>query len=143
MCLFSSSELYPCSRNCCLSSLQWCSKYFDFVKICLIYSAWLYGILFCNNFGCFVFMWRKLCRSVCIHKKITVSIKKILVSEILYWNSTESCFAFNSSKFLITCFLLPAHVKNISSINLKSINEIPCKYGDIRFLPKWSINIFA
>ena len=65
MCLSSSSELKPCLRNRCLSSLQWCSKSFDVVQICLIRSVWLYGILSFNDFECSEFMWRNLCRSVC------------------------------------------------------------------------------
>ena len=38
--LSSSTELYLCSRNLCLSYFQWCSKSFDVVHICLIRSAW-------------------------------------------------------------------------------------------------------
>ena len=64
MCLSNSSELYPCSRNRSLSSLRWCSKSFDDVQISLILSAWLYGILFFNDFGCSESIWKKLCRSV-------------------------------------------------------------------------------
>ena len=33
MCLSNSTELYPCSRNRCLSPLQWCSKSFDVGQI--------------------------------------------------------------------------------------------------------------
>ena len=65
MCLPSSSVLYPCLKNHRLSSLQWCSKFFDVVQIHLIHSAWLYGKLSFNNFGCSEFMWRKLCQLVC------------------------------------------------------------------------------
>ena len=65
MCLSNSSELYPCSRNRYLSSLQWCSKSFDAEKIRLIRSAWLYGILSFNDLGCSESIWRKLCWSVC------------------------------------------------------------------------------
>ena len=57
----------------------------------------------------------------------SVSRKKILVFEILYSNLVESCFVFNLSKFLISCSLLPVHIKNISPMNLKYINESPCK----------------
>ena len=39
MWLSNSSELYPSSRNCCLSSLQWCWKSFEFLQIRLIHSA--------------------------------------------------------------------------------------------------------
>ena len=39
MCLSNSSELYPCPRNCSLSSLQWCSKSCDVVQTRLILSA--------------------------------------------------------------------------------------------------------
>ena len=59
MCLSNSSELYPCSRNCCLSSLQWCLKSFEVVWICLILSASLYEILSFNDFGCSEFIWRR------------------------------------------------------------------------------------
>ena len=46
MCLSNSSKLFPCSRNRCLSSLQWCSKSFDVVQIRLIRSTWLYRMLY-------------------------------------------------------------------------------------------------
>ena len=59
MCLSNSSELYPCSRNRCLSSLQWCLKSFEVVWICLILSASLYEILSFNDFGCSEFIWRR------------------------------------------------------------------------------------
>ena len=45
MWLSNSAELYLCSRNRCLSSLQWCSESFNVIQIRLILSVWLYGIL--------------------------------------------------------------------------------------------------
>ena len=76
MCLSNSSQLYTCSRNRCLSSLQWCSKSFYVVQIRLILSAWLYGIPFFNDFGCSESIWKKLC--------LSVSFLFILVSSLLF-----------------------------------------------------------
>ena len=125
MCLSNSSELYP-SRNCCLHSLQWCSKSFDMAQIRLILSAWLYRILSFNDFGCSESIWRKikvfsiyfgvifvvLDIHLCIQKRNTGFWNFVLIFN-------ESCFGFNSPKFRTICSLLSVPIKNISSMNLK------------------------
>ena len=50
---------------------------------------------------------------------MSVSRKEIVVFEVLYSSLYESCFVFNSSNFEISCSLLPVHIKNISSIDIK------------------------
>ena len=128
MCLPKSPESYLCSRNRCLSSLQWYSKSCDVAQIRLILIAWMYGILSFNDFECSDSIWRKLCRLVCFLYILVWSLlfliymslsrKGILVFEVLYSNLFESCFVFNSSNFQIGCYFSPVHVKNISSMNI-------------------------
>ena len=60
---------------------------------------------------------------------MSVSRKEIVIFEVLHSSLYESCFVFNSSNFKISCSLLPVHIKNISSIDFKKINESPCKKG--------------
>ena len=57
----------------------------------------------------------------------SVPRREILAFETLYSNLNESCFVFNLSKFLISCSLLPVHIKNISPMKLKYINESLCR----------------
>lgn len=42
-------------------------------------------------------------------------------------NSLKFCFLFKLSKRLVSCSLVPVRMKNISSMNHKSINENPWK----------------
>ena len=84
-----------------------CSKSCDVVKIRFILSAWLYGILSFNDFGCSESLSKKLFRLVCfLHILVqsllfliytSVSRKEILIFEILYSNLIQSSFVFNSS----------------------------------------------
>ena len=60
-----SSELYPCSGNQFLSFEQWRSKSFDAAQIRWICSAWLYGTLYLNDFGCSGSIWSNLGRLFC------------------------------------------------------------------------------
>ena len=49
--------------------------------------------------------------------------------DISYSNFMEMCFAFKSLKNVIGWSLLPAHMKNILSMNLQYLSECPSKNG--------------
>ena len=71
---------------------------------------------------------------------------EILSFDILYFLSIFSifrCFLFNSFKNLSRSTLLPVHLKNILSINLKRISENVCINGYMNSFSKWPIKMFG
>ena len=62
-----------------------------------------------------------------------VSKNAMLIFDIWYSNLMDSCFALNSLKHFIRSFLLLVHVKKMSSINLREVNENPLINGYISF----------
>ena len=109
-------------------------------------------MLFFNNFGCSELMLRKVWQSVFFLNilvcnllfliYISVSRNEILSFDISYSNLIDGCFAFNSFKNLSRSVLLPVHIKNIASINLRYISENVLINGYMNFLSKWSIKMF-
>ena len=67
---------------------------------------------------------------------ISVSRNVILVFDIWYSNLMDLCFVLSSFKNFIRSFLLPVHMKNILSINLRQINENPLINDDISSFSK-------
>ena len=63
----------------------------------------------------------------------SVSRNVMLVFDIWYSNLMDSCFVLSSFKNFIRSFLLPVHIKKMSSINLRWINENPLINGYISF----------
>ena len=55
---------WPCLKNHSFSSHEWWSKSFLVEQILFIWIAWLYGMLFFNDFGCSELMLRKVWLSV-------------------------------------------------------------------------------
>ena len=110
-------------------------------------------MLFFNDFGCSELMLRKVWQSVFFLNilvcnllfliYISVSTNEILFFDISYSNLIDGCFAFNSFKNLSRSVLLPVHIKNIASINLRYISENVLINGYMNFLSKWSIKMFA
>ena len=74
---------------------------------------------------------------------ISVSRNEILSFDISYSNLIDGCFAFNSFKNLSRSVLLPVHIKNISSINLRYTSENVLINGYMSFHSKCSIKMFA
>ena len=58
---------------------------------------------------------------------------------ISYSNLIDGCFLFNSFKNFLRSVLLPVHMKNILSINLRYISENVLINGYMDFLSKWSM----
>ena len=54
-------------------------------------------------------------------------------------NLTDGCFAFNSLKDFSKSVLLPVHIKNISSINLRYVRENVLINGYMNFLSNFRI----
>ena len=74
---------------------------------------------------------------------IMVSRNDLLSFDNLYQNLFDECFVFNSFKSFSKSVLLSVDIKNISSINLRYINENALKNGYTGFLSRWSINMFV
>ena len=74
---------------------------------------------------------------------ISVSRYEIRSFNISYSNLVEVNFVFNSFTNFSRSVLLPVHIKNMSSINLRYISENVLINGYINFLSKWSIKMFA
>ena len=72
-----------------------------------------------------------------------VSRNDLLSFDNLYQNLFDECFVFNSFKSFSKSVLLSVDIKNISSINLRYINENALKNGYTGFLSRWSINMFV
>ena len=71
---------------------------------------------------------------------------EILSFDILYFLCIFSIFRyflFNSFKNLSRSTLLPVHLKNILSINLKRISENVCINGYMNSFSKWPIKMFG
>ena len=58
---------------------------------------------------------------------------------ISYSNLIDGCLLFNSFKNFLRSVLLPVHMKNILSINLRYISENVLINGYMDFLLKWSM----
>ena len=107
-------------------------------------------MLFFNDFGCSeLIAWQSafflniLVCNLLFLMYISVSRNEILSFDISYSNLIDGCFAFNSFKNLPRSVLLPVHIKNIASINLRYISENVLINGYINFLSKWYIKMFA
>ena len=124
---------WPCFKNHSFSSHEWWSKSFLVEQILFIWIAWLYGMLFFNDFGCSELMLRKVWRSVFFLNilvcnllflmYISVSRNEILSFDISYSNLIDGCFAFYLFKSFSRSLLLPVYIKNILSINLRYIGK--------------------
>ena len=108
-------------------------------------------MLFFNDFGCSDLMLKKRFASLfsCLQYifvckllfliYILVSRNEILSLDVLYSNLIDGCFVLNSFKFFSRSVLLPVHIKNISSINVRYISDNVLINGYMNFLSKWSM----
>ena len=105
-------------------------------------------MLFLNDFRCSELVLRKVQRSVFFLNLficdmffliiISVSRNEIVSFYISYRNLIDGCFAFNSFKKFSRSALLPVHIMNISSINLRYTSEDVLLNRYMNFLSKFA-----
>ena len=86
-------------------------KSFLFEQSLFIFSVWLYGILFSNDFGCYELMLNKvwwlvfflnvLVGNLLFLKYISISRNYVFSSDISHSNLIDGCFAFNNFRVSI------------------------------------------
>ena len=101
-------------------------------------------MLIFNDFGCSKLMLRKVGRPVFLLNILVCNFlfllyvlesrNKIPSFDISYSNLIDGCFVFNSFKNLYRSVLLPVHIKDMSSIYLRSVSENVLINGYINFL---------
>ena len=111
-------------------------------------SVWQYGTMFFTSFGCSeLIRLRKIWKSAFFLKILVFNLLFLMYISVFrnelhsfiisYSNLIDVYFIFNSIKNFSTLLLLPVHIKNISSINLRYISE----NGHANFFSKWSIKL--
>ena len=112
--------LYPC---------KWHSKSVVFEQSLLFLEPWLYGILVFKDLEClelmlrivwqFVFFLYIFVYNLLFFMYTSVCKSVMLAFDIWYSDLMDSRFVLSSFKNLVRSFILPVHIKNMSSINLR------------------------
>ena len=89
-----------------------------------------------------------LFRYICVTRllfwiKTSVSRNVMLVCDIVYSNLFQLCFLFKLFQQFVSFSLVRLHMKNISSMNHKQMNDGPGRKGYIYFFSKWSMKILV
>ena len=118
--------LEPCFKD--LEFLSMMLKTLFVEQILLICKVRLYQIPFLTDVGCSVLVLRNVCLFFCIFLKIFVLYIHFCIYECYfsfrYFDISNSnlivgCLVLSSFRNLIRTFLLPVHMENISSMDLK------------------------
>ena len=125
-------QIFCCNldlRDFLLYSCKWHSKSVVFEQSLLFLEPWLHGILVFKDLEClelmlrivwqFVFFLYIFVYNLLFFMYTSVCKSEMLAFDIWYSDLMDSCFVLSSFKNLVRSFILPVHIKNMSSINLR------------------------